>query len=150
MKRNAREVEGDTPKAKAKDGSNETQPKPNPTSKRISINREEIAKVMMAQSQAARQATLGLPFQARNEIGKNVPGPKESPSVSAQSHCPSSIAHISARPITSSQCMTEPQIDALLSRTRLSQPSSDTPSRSVTRPRPGSMLMSSPKPFRRE
>ncbi|KAF4258664.1 hypothetical protein CNMCM8714_002083 [Aspergillus fumigatus] len=49
MKRNAREVEGDTPKAKAKDGSNETQPKPNPTSKRISINREEIAKVMMAQ-----------------------------------------------------------------------------------------------------
>ncbi|EAW19048.1 uncharacterized protein NFIA_090060 [Aspergillus fischeri NRRL 181] len=77
MKRNAREIEGDTPKVKAKDGPNETQSKPNPTSKRISINREEIAKVMMAQSQAARQATLGLPFQARNEIGKKVPGPNK-------------------------------------------------------------------------
>ncbi|GFF28633.1 hypothetical protein IFM58399_02038 [Aspergillus lentulus] len=78
MKRNAREVEGDTPKTEANDGPKETKPKPNPASKRISINREEIAKVMMAQSQAARQATLGLPFQARNEVGKKVPGPSKS------------------------------------------------------------------------
>jgi hypothetical protein len=61
MKRNAREVEGDTPKAIVKDGPEETKSKANPASKRISINREEIAKVMMAQSQAARQATLGHP-----------------------------------------------------------------------------------------
>ncbi|GIJ98228.1 hypothetical protein Aspvir_000343 [Aspergillus viridinutans] len=77
MKRNAREVEGDTPKVKAKGGPKETKPKPNPASKRVSVNREEIAKVMMAQSQAARQATLGLPFQARNEVGKKLPGPNK-------------------------------------------------------------------------
>ncbi|RHZ60456.1 uncharacterized protein CDV56_106813 [Aspergillus thermomutatus] len=74
MKRDAREIEGDTPKAAAKDGPKETKPEPNPASKRISINREEITKIMMAQSQAARQAKLGLPFQAREEIGKDVPG----------------------------------------------------------------------------
>lgn len=150
MKRNAREVEGDTPKTEANDGPKETKPKPNPASKRISINREEIAKVMMAQSQAARQATLGLPFQARNEVGKKVPGPSKSQTVSVQRSCLSSIADTCPRPITSSPCTTGPPTDALLSRTRLSQPSSDTPSRSVTRPRPGSMPTGSPKPFRRE
>ncbi|GFG11377.1 hypothetical protein IFM5058_05396, partial [Aspergillus udagawae] len=77
MKRNAREVEEDTPKAEAKGGPKETKSKPNPASKRVSFNREEIAKIMMAQSQAARQATLGLPFQARDEVGKNVPGPNK-------------------------------------------------------------------------
>ncbi|GIC85611.1 uncharacterized protein Aud_001444 [Aspergillus udagawae] len=77
MKRIAREVEEDTPKAEAKGGPKETKSKPNPASKRVSFNREEIAKVMMAQSQAVRQATLGLPFQARDEVGKNVPGPNK-------------------------------------------------------------------------
>lgn len=85
MKRNAREIEGDTPKAKGKDGPKETKSEPKPASKRVSINREEIAKIMMAQSQAARQATLGLPFQPREEVGKEVPAPKKSQSVSVQS-----------------------------------------------------------------
>ncbi|RLM01979.1 hypothetical protein CFD26_108995 [Aspergillus turcosus] len=80
MKRNAREIEGDTPKAKAKDGPKETKPEAKPASKRVSTNREEIAKIMMAQSQAARQATLGLPFQAREDVGKEAPAPKKSPS----------------------------------------------------------------------
>lgn len=149
MKRNAREIEG-TPKAKAKDGPKETKSEPKPSSKRVSVNREEIGKIMMAQSQAARQATLGLPFQAREEVGKEIPVSKKSQSVSVQRPFPSSIAHTYARPIASSPCTTEPPRDALLSRTTKSQPSSDTPSRSVTRPRPGSMLMSSPKGFRKE
>ncbi|EAW14232.1 uncharacterized protein ACLA_072650 [Aspergillus clavatus NRRL 1] len=92
MKRAAAEIE-DTPRPQAKHGPQETKP----DLKRHSDNREEIAKVMKAQSQAVKRAALGPPFQCPKEVTKGCPilseptkdqGPRKQPAYDHVSKLP--------------------------------------------------------------